>query len=162
MHLDIDKLRDTYTYNPDTGTLHWTKNNKPAGSVFACGKDRKLYRRVRFDKKDVSAHRVVWAIVYGYVPDTLDHIDGDGLNNKLGNLREATLTENQYNRKISKANSTGHKGVSKRKDSSKFFAFIKIDRKSVYLGSFTTPEDASDAYTKAATALHGKYLNLGV
>jgi HNH endonuclease/AP2 domain len=161
INLNSEKLKAIYSYDPDTGIVIRIRDGVRAGSEFTCGTDKKRYRRVRVDGRDVSEHRVIWAIVYGKTPDKIDHRDGDGTNNKLVNLREATLTQNQQNRKLSKSNSTGLKGVSVRKDSNKFFAFIKQNKKTKYLGAYNTAEEAHAVYVQAATKLHGEFINLG-
>jgi len=101
-------------------------------------------------------------MLYGYEPKFIDHVNGDGTDNRPDNLREAdTLVPNQHNRSLSKANTSGFKGVSVRKGSDKFFAFIKMNKRSVYLGRYNTPEEAAAVYEAAARDLHGEFLNLG-
>lgn len=169
-----------FTYNPASGELIWKPRprssfaspqsyaawhtryaGKRAGSVFTCGTDKKQYRRVHIDGVDISEHIVVWLMLHKKVAVSIDHINGDGTDNRACNLREATLSQNQYNRRMSVANSTGLKGVSRRRDSDKFFAFIKEGGRSKYLGRYNTAEEASAAYVGAATRIHGCFINLG-
>lgn len=48
--------------------------------------------------------------------DYVDHIDGNTLNNNLTNLRWATASENNANRKVASHNTTGYTGISSRKN----------------------------------------------
>lgn len=79
--------------NPESHTgLSWKSNGKDAGSFE--GK----YYRVTFKYKQYKVHRVVYFLATGKQPKLLDHIDRNKLNNSVTNLREATASENQWNR----------------------------------------------------------------
>ncbi len=104
-------------YEPESGRLIWKvyrggRGGQPgeeAGSVTHCGR----YRSLVLNRKRYYTHRVVWEIVIGPIPDgmCIDHIDGNGLNNRIDNLRVTTLSVNQRNRKMVKTNRTGIQGV---------------------------------------------------
>jgi hypothetical protein len=79
----------------------------------------------------------------------VDHINGNQLDNRRSNLRPANYDENQHNQGVRTNNKSGYKGVSKRKGSRKWQAFMSLAGKSVHLGSFNTPEEAHLAYCKA-------------
>lgn len=85
---------------------------------------------------------------------TIDHIDGNKDNNHISNLRMATHQQQNYNRKC--YNKLGIKGVNKTKYN-KYVAFIYIDKKQTYLGTFDTIEEASLAYETKARELHGDF-----
>lgn len=88
-----------------------------------------------------------------------DHINGDKLDNRSCNLRNATGKENRRNVAIRKNNTTGFKGVyrSKRK---KFYARITADYKAIGLGTYNTALEAAKAYNNAARELHGEFARL--
>jgi hypothetical protein len=103
--------------------------------------------------KQYRAHRVIWMMFNGSeATEQIDHIDGNRSNNKIENLRHCSNSENGQNRKLNKNNKTGYIGVTKFKD--KFKAEIRLNKKSTYLGLFTTPEEAHEAYVKAKAELH--------
>lgn len=113
------------------------------------------------------AHRLVWFYMTGIWPNHLiDHIDGDRTNNAWANLRRATARENQGNRMVQVNNTSGFKGVvlNKRLEKSGnkcWQARIYINRRMVRLGHFATPEEASNAYMKAAREHFGEHAAKG-
>lgn len=90
----------------------------------------------------------------------VDHEDRDGLNNRRKNLRLCTFSQNLQNQKRYSNNTTGYKGVSFHKIMDKYQAYINVNKKRFYLGYFDTPEEAHEAYCKAAIELHGEFARL--
>ena len=105
-------------------------------------------------KRTIRLHRVIMD-----APDDLevDHRSGDGLDCRRGNMRIATHAQNIHNQRLSRANTSGMKGVCWDMGSQKWRAKIKIDGKQICLGRFITPESAHDAYAEASARLHGEY-----
>lgn len=87
----------------------------------------------------------------------IDHADGDKLNNRRYNLRRANQSQNGANRDKNKNNTSGFKGVYYHKVSGKWMAEIMKERKHIYLGLFTSPEEASIVYNKKAFELFGNF-----
>lgn len=108
--------------------------------------------------RTVLLHRVLMGEPDGLL---VDHRDGNGLNNRrhgdTANLRFASASQNQHNRGANKANGTGLKGVSPRKDRGTWHAKIRVGGKLRHLGSFATPEAAHEAYCAAAAELHSEF-----
>lgn len=84
----------------------------------------------------------------------VDHIDGDGLNNRRDNLRICRCSQNQGNARIRKDCSSGVKGVSK--NSGKWRARIQVNPKRMELGRYSTIDDAAKAYADAAAKYFGE------
>jgi hypothetical protein len=105
------------------------------------------------------AHRIVYALHYGIDPgeSQIDHINGNGADNRIENLRLATNQQNSRNRRIRSDNTSGHKGVSWSRSSKKWGAKTMIDRKQKHLGYFDSIEDASAAYEAAAQREFGEF-----
>ena len=112
-------------------------------SVNNCG-----YLKVCIDKKNYLVHRLIFLMHHGYLPELLDHIDMDKLNNRIENLRDADKELNSWNRGLQANNTSGFRGVSWNKAAGKWHAYIKIKGKRKHLGLFSTPEEASAAYEK--------------
>jgi HNH endonuclease len=127
---------------------------KIAGSINAQG-----YRKLQIGgKKKYSAARLAWFYMTGKWPrNEIDHKDCDPLNNRLDNLREATRSENLINWPNFR-NKHGLRGVSMHGRSQKFYkAYICVNGKRTYLGSFKSAEEAHAAYCVAAARLHGEF-----
>lgn len=90
----------------------------------------------------------------------IDHINGYGLDNRKGNLRECTLKENVRNRKRDKDNKSGYKGVSWVEISKKWRARITYEGKQIQLGYYEDKRDAAQAYNKAALKYYGEFARL--
>jgi DNA-binding protein H-NS len=87
----------------------------------------------------------------------LDHVNGDGCDNRRGNLRHATLFQNQYNRAKTRTNTSGFKGVSWNAGWAKWVARVSVDGKQSLIGGYDTPQAADAAYRAAAKHLHGEF-----
>jgi hypothetical protein len=91
---------------------------------------------------------------------TIDHIDGNGLNNKINNLRKCTQQENCFNQKIqSRLKTSKFKGVCFDKSRNKWISSIHFNGKQYYLGRYDNEVDAGLAYDKKAISLFGKFAN---
>jgi hypothetical protein len=107
------------------------------------------------------SHRIIYYIHYGNVPDSLDidHIDGNRDNSRIENLRLATRSQNLRN-SASLRGVVDLAGVSfdKRRKKRPYYARIRVDGgRVVNLGVFKTPEEAHEAYCRAAKDLHGEF-----
>lgn len=163
-------LRELLRYDAVTGQFTWlprpremfvsdnafrTWNSryvgKVAGSVRPAG-----HLAVAVGHTQYRAHRLVWLYVHGDpVPDVIDHVDGNKLNNRFTNLRAATKLQNGANSTIRKNNTTGIKGVGRWKGF--YRARIMFEGKDINLGYFKTLEDAAKARFEAASRLHGSF-----
>jgi hypothetical protein len=88
----------------------------------------------------------------------VDHINGDGLDNRRGNLRPATRSENQRNSRLRSDNTSGYKGVSL--CGKRWQASIRLHGTLYNVGSFDNPYEAALAYDTKARELHGEFARL--
>jgi hypothetical protein len=104
-------------------------------------------------------HRVIYELANGQIPDKIqvDHVNRNGLDCRISNLRLATNTQNQANKGRSKNNASGFKGVSWSKRVGKFAAYIKVDGKNKFLGYFDVALDAALVYDEAVISLRGEF-----
>lgn len=111
------------------------------------------YVRTQIKGRRVAIHHIVWFLNKRYWPrQQLDHIDRNRQNNKIENLREVTTAENQKNSNI--ANKTNFKGAYQ-VSLNTFQSQIWFRRKRYCLGSFSSAEEAHEAFKKKYKELHG-------
>lgn len=119
---------------------------------------------LRRDGKSVSknVHELV-AKTFIHNPENkpcVDHINGNKLDNNVNNLRYATKRENSRNAKLSKANTSGVKGITFDKKSKKWLAQIMINGRNIYIGRFRNIEDAKQARVNKANIAFGEFVNV--
>jgi len=127
----------------------WKLTHNKRDKTFYASKD--VY--INGNKTTRKMHRIILGIEDSKI--FVDHIDGNGLNNCKENLRIATNQQNQQNRGKPSNNKTGYKGVSFFKSRNKFKASIKHGHRDLFLGYFSTAEDASKEYEAKAKELFG-------
>lgn len=187
--IDVAALKADLDYNPDTGLFTWKPRRreefssdrafkifhgkyagKPAGSV-KVSKDGHACVVIRLRKVLFYAHRLAWAYVHGEAPPLLDHKNGDATDNRIENLRPATISVNNRNASMSKANTSGINGVVYLKEKKRWRAqateLVDGKRKSISIGTFMTKQEAAEArkawnekngYSKR----HGGSLNVAI
>lgn len=92
----------------------------------------------------------------------VDHINGNKLDNRKSNLRICTASQNNMNMSITKKNTSGYKGIyfMKYPKNRQWSARISCGKQRIWLGSFSTKEEASKAYNYAAIKYHGDFAYL--
>lgn len=153
--LTREYLHTILSYDPATGSFLWlvkksqgTKIGSVAGKINEDG-----YRKIKIDGKIYSAHRLAVFYVTGeWPPEQTDHENLNPDDNSWENIRNASGSQNQANKRVYKNNKLGIKGVTLH-SSGKFQATVQ-DR---YLGLFITKELAAAAYANAAHETFGKF-----
>jgi len=156
--LTQDLLHELFEYRD--GVLYWkvAKANKiKVGDAAGSLNKTSGYFFTMINRKKYSNHRLIFLMHHGYLPQCLDHIDGNKINNRIENLRPATIAENCRNSRIGKNNTSGVKGVNWVNHVKKWRARITVDRKTVMEKYFKTIEEAAEAVKKAREELHGEY-----
>jgi hypothetical protein len=169
-------LKSRVNYTPDTGLFVWLPKdvvvnpynrswntryrNKVAGHMFTRDSGKK-YITIKMQGFRLMAHNLAWLYVYGKLPKNIvDHINGDGTDNRICNLRDVTVTENNRNKKLRSNNKTGVCGVYWNKECKKWFSQIRVNTKNIYLGIYESFDDAVKA-RKEAELVYGFHENHG-
>jgi hypothetical protein len=155
-YADFDEL---LSYDKEIGKIYQKKKRpkisvgSEAGTITPFG-----HRYVQLFGRKYPIHHLVWLFETKSFPEKfLDHKDGNPINNKFSNLREVTTKQNTENRGKQKNNKTGFKGVSFNCRLQKYVAQIQHNSKTIYLGVYKTPEEASFMYQSVAKELFSHY-----
>jgi len=157
--LTVDRLKQLLQYDPVTGiftrlqrTANRTKIGEAVGSLNSEG-----YLQANLDFKKYKMHRLAWMYVTGANSVCeIDHVNGNKSDNRWVNLREVTREQNLQNQRKAKSDSsTGFLGVKPCPGRAGFFlAQINTNGKRKHLGTFSSAEDAHQAYLRAKRELH--------
>jgi hypothetical protein len=158
---DLINLFDVY---PDEGKFVWKNvskhhsrlNGQEAGCPSANLKG-KFYWNIKINNKRYKRGRLMFLYVYGKFPNPcVDHINGNSLDDKIENLREATVIENAWNHHKRKRTIDLPMGV-RNTANGKFQARIGYKGKQLHLGLFDTPSEAKAIYEIKRKELYGKF-----
>lgn len=116
------------------------------------GDGNSIYAQGKIEGKTVYVHRLIFKEF-----KMIDHISGNGLDNRRSNLRQCTYAQNNMNAKVRSHNKLGVKGVSIDNRTGRFYANIRANGKCVFLGAFDTTSEAKQAYDEASRNLHGEF-----
>jgi len=135
------RLKELLSYDPETGLWVWLcghNKGQIAGTINSKG-----HRQIYVDGKLQRSARLAWVYMTGSWPrNIVDHKNRVPDDDRWENLREATLSQNGFNRRAI----TEFKGVQKRPSGSKY-----------YLGTYDTAEEVHEAYIEAAKAQYGEF-----
>jgi len=158
-NISHDELLELIHYDPIAGEWNWTgrrtkgiiKGAKP-GNISKTGR-----LRIFVNGKFYLSSRLAFFYMTGRWSEyDIDHIDGNKLNDRFSNLREATRSQNLANKKCMRK---GLKGVTlhKRRTKDVWSACVQVNKKSIRLGFFGTEQEAHEAYCQAAKKYHGEF-----
>jgi hypothetical protein len=115
------------------------------------------YRLVSIHNKSYSEHRIIFMMHHGYLPEKIDHIDGDKTNNKIENLRTANDSENAQNRKMMRTNTSGAKNVSWDKCNKRWQVQLQCNGRIMKFGYFKNLDDAKRVAEQARNEHHKEF-----
>lgn len=158
---DLALLHECFEYRPETGDLVWKARpqhhfrSEPASRTFNTryagravrAKDSCGYYMVDVNRRSYKAHRLIYTMMIGPIPDGLqvDHINGDRADNRLENLRLVTSAVNARNRRMRKDNRSGVTGVCWDADSRKYVAYATENGQQRRIGRYRTVRAAAQA-----------------
>lgn len=149
--ITVNDLKFRVAYDPESGKFTWLYcescrpcwNARFAGKEALCAPHSNGYLFGAIANQKLFAHRAAWALHYGAWPDgEIDHINHDRTDNRISNLRIACRSQNARNLSRSRRNISGVTGVFRHSQTSTWQAQIRVNRKSIHLGSFHEINDA--------------------
>ena len=164
----IETLRNLIDYDPETGRMVWKSrpremfksdknwkwwNTRYAGTEAASSLATYGHRQLKINDRSYAGHRVAWAIHHGEWPNIIDHINGKPADNRICNLRNVTMMENQRNQKLHRCNTSGVCGVSWNTKTGKWMAHIGLLGRRINLGEYEDKEMAIVARRAAQKVL---------
>lgn len=161
-----DMLQRWLSYDPVTGAVSWKakpNRNIPIGRAAGCRwvSGKNTYIRISVEGRWVFAHTIAFVALHGRLPSgVIDHINGDGTDNRAENLRDVDHATNLRNQRRNKNNKSGVMGVDFHQSSGKWRARIIVDQKEHHLGTFDSRAEAVCA-RHAAERIHGFHINHG-
>jgi HNH endonuclease len=166
MALTRKRLKEFLRYEPDTGNwfrikdLRYSEQNMPPERLVR-HVNTDGYIQVFIDKRFYMSSRLAYFYMKGKWPKhEMDHIDLDHTNNAWGNLRPATDSQNQWNRRAQKNSKSGHKGICPSTSIYGKFSWLVIitkNKRRHYLGRYSKLNDAISARKAAESRLYGEY-----
>jgi len=156
-NLTAAKVRHLLDYNGDTGKFVWLRSagKAVAGAEAGCIRDDG-YVSICVDGTHVLAHRLAMLLFFGQWPkNDVDHLNGDRADNRILNLRPASVQVNRQNVRAAKAGSaSGLLGAYFDARNGRWYSNIRAGGKRVPLGRFDSAQHAHEAYIAAKRRLH--------
>lgn len=152
---------DGMLYRKHSAAQGKIKAGEPAGRLHkAQGR-----MRICIDGRRYHLHKIIYLWHHGIIPYLIDHIDCNPLNNRIENLREATVTANNCNKPIQKNNSSGIKGISIYPHKRMIHAQIQFNRQKIHKTFFPINDENLELAKKWIKSIreemHGEYTNHG-
>ena len=159
--LTQDLIVNLFDY--DNGFFYWkvklSKKVIIGNKVGSIKSNKYLYTRI--NRKPYYIHRLIFLFHFGYMPKCIDHINGNTLDNRIENLREANSIQNACNSIIPTTNSTGIKNVDWHKNRNKWRVSLRYNGKKKTIGHFNNLELAELVAIEARNKYHGEFANHG-
>lgn len=154
-----ERLKELFDYQD--GQLIWKVKKARAnkGDIAGCYSKHNgiIYRSIKVDGTVYTSHRLIFLFHNGYLPIQVDHIDGNGLNNKIENLRSADASSNALNSKLKSSNTSTSKNVYWNKQRNKWMVQAVVDGKQKFFGLYDDFELADLVATEVRSKFHGQF-----
>ena len=158
--MNLKRLKQVLRYEPETGNLYWLECLSPVAQVGATAGTLQSngYITVGLDGKILRAHRIAWALYHNELPPKfIDHKNRLKSDNRIENLRAATVVSNAYNQGLASNNKSGVKGVCWDNTKQMWRAMGSVEGKRRNLGYYESLTEASEVVRKFRIEHHGEF-----
>ena len=157
----FDYHQDGYLIRKVSGGGRSNKAGDKVGNYCSknLGQRNARYVTTKINGQHWCVHKLIFLWHHGYVPEQLDHINRNTLDNRIENLRPATASQNASNRKLFSNSTSKAKGVSWVSYRNKWFVYVDINKKRKNIGYFDDFEIAELVAIEAREKYHGAYAN---
>jgi hypothetical protein len=156
------RFNEAFEYR--NGELYWKIMTNPSkkliGKKAGC-KSSGAYGVVNLDGQAYSIHKVIFCMHHGFMPEIVDHINGDKSDHRIENLRAATHQSNNWNRVTQSNNKLGLKNISWHKQNQKYWVQLAKNGKKIVSVFVEDLELAELVAIEARNKYHGEFANHG-
>lgn len=159
--MNKELIRELFDYRD--GVLYWRAkpcNTSPVliGSEAGNIRPTDKRRRIRLFRKFYYSYQLIYMHHHGYIPKYLDHINGNPSDDRIENLRECNMSQNNMNAIIPKHNSSGSKNVHWSSCKNKWIVKMRINKTNKHIGEFKDFELADLIAKEARNKYHGQFV----
>ena len=162
MEMNQKQLQEMFDYSSDGSLIRKVavsgrsgQAGRKIGSVGTSNSNSYLITKIH--GKNYKVHRLIYLWHHGYMPEQVDHINKDSLDNRIENLRAASSSQNMMNRSLFSNSTSKVKGVSWHKRAKKWFAYVDVNKKRTNIGYFSDLELAELVASEARHKFHGAF-----
>ena len=156
------RFNEAFEYR--NGELYWKIMTNPSkkliGKKAGC-KSSGAYGVVNLDGQAYSIHKVIFCMHNGFMPEIVDHINGDKSDHRIENLRAATHQSNNWNRVTQSNNKLGKKNISWHPQNKKYWVQLAKNGKKIVSVFVEDLELAELVAIEARNKYHGEFANHG-
>jgi len=156
------RFNEAFEYR--NGELYWKIMTNPSkkliGKKAGC-KSSGAYGVVNLDSQSYSIHKVIFCMHKGFMPEIVDHVNGDKSDHRIENLRAATHQSNNWNRVTQSNNKLGLKNISWHKQNQKYWVQLAKNGKKIVSVFVEDLELAELVAIEARNKYHGEFANHG-
>ena len=152
-HITQTRLKEVLNYDQKTGVFRWrVQRGRQAAGTLAGSTYQGGHRHIMVDNTTYLASRLAWLYMTGTMPAaTIDHENRNPADDRIDNLRPATMLQQSGNQKQRSDSTTPYKGV--KRNGPNWAARLSGN----HIGQFRTPKKAARAYDKAAREKWGEF-----
>jgi hypothetical protein len=159
--ITASELKELVIYSSETGEFvsrvdrsSRARAGRKIGTILPNG-----YVHIMINGRFYKGHRLAWLYMTGEWPaEQIDHVNGERSDNRWSNLRHCSASQNSFNRKKYRNNSTSVTGVYWHKRSQRWTASIDVSRKRISLGYFDSIDDAGRSRREAERKYFGDFV----